>query len=170
VGFVSLGCPGPRRGMLVFMTSCFLRCQLCLVLKRTLRYRPVLQFMTSLSPPPGSEVLSVQPWFYLEVVEPSRGGNLVGLYTRGFPRKSLARPGTRVPVKGSECGQGGEVSSLLPLWWSPPLLSLQCPNSMLPCTELGWVWPKRSQVAREECGRASGELQESRSLPKCYSS
>jgi hypothetical protein len=29
-----------------------------------------------------------------------------GLSTRGFPGKSLARPGARVPAKGSECRGG----------------------------------------------------------------
>jgi hypothetical protein len=32
----------------------------------------------------------------------------VGLRTRGFLQKSLARPGTRVLMKGSECGQEGK--------------------------------------------------------------
>ena len=37
--------------------------------------------------------------------------NDVGLGTRGFPWRSLARPGARVPVKGSKRRQGGEVVS-----------------------------------------------------------
>jgi hypothetical protein len=45
----------------------------------------------------------------------------LGLGTRGFPRRSLARPGAKVPAKGSEeCGQGGEVASWLLLCWSAP--------------------------------------------------
>jgi hypothetical protein len=39
----------------------------------------------------------------------------VGLSTRGFPWKSLARPGVSVLAKGSECRQGGEVTSQFPL-------------------------------------------------------
>ena len=35
----------------------------------------------------------------------------VGLCTRGFPWRSLARPGSRVQEKGSECGEGAEVTS-----------------------------------------------------------
>lgn len=35
----------------------------------------------------------------------------VGLCTRGFQWRSLALPGVRVPVKGSEYGQGGEITS-----------------------------------------------------------
>ena len=39
-------------------------------------------------------------------------GKLVALGTRGFPRRSLSMPGARVPVKGSECRQGDEVSAM----------------------------------------------------------
>ena len=39
--------------------------------------------------------------------------NDVGLGTRGFPWRSLARPGARVPMKGSVCRQGDEVSAVL---------------------------------------------------------
>jgi hypothetical protein len=35
----------------------------------------------------------------------------VCLCTRGFPQRSLAQPGVRVPVKGRKCWQGGEVTS-----------------------------------------------------------
>ena len=58
----------------------------------------------------------------------------VGLSARGFPRRSLARPGVRVPVKGRECTQPR---------------SLSCLNSVLLCTE-------SDQRASEECIRASG--------------
>jgi hypothetical protein len=37
----------------------------------------------------------------------------VGLSTKGFPSKSLAKPGVRVMAKGSEYRQGGEVASAL---------------------------------------------------------
>lgn len=60
----------------------------------------------------------------------------VGLGTRGFPRRSLARPGVRVPVKGRECTQPR---------------SLSCLNSVLLCTE-------SDQLASEECIRASGSF------------
>jgi hypothetical protein len=33
----------------------------------------------------------------------------VGLCTRDFPWRSLAWPGVRIPTKGSQCEQGGEV-------------------------------------------------------------
>ena len=35
----------------------------------------------------------------------------VGLGTRGFPWRSLSKLGGKIPVKGSECRQGGEVSA-----------------------------------------------------------
>ena len=68
-----------------------------------------------------------------------------GLGTRGFPRRSLVRPGMRVPEKGSECGQGG-MKSL-------PCLS---GHSEWLWIELGQVEPRRSQLSSEECGRTSG--------------
>jgi hypothetical protein len=37
---------------------------------------------------------------------------LVGLGTRGFPRRSLSRSGARVPAKGSECRHGDEISAV----------------------------------------------------------
>ena len=40
----------------------------------------------------------------------------VGLGTRGFPQRSLSRPGEKVPAKGSECRQGDEVSELSRVW------------------------------------------------------
>ena len=36
----------------------------------------------------------------------------VGLGTRGFPGRSLSRPGARVPAKEGECRQGDEVSAV----------------------------------------------------------
>jgi hypothetical protein len=36
----------------------------------------------------------------------------VGLGTRGFPQRSLSRPGVRVPEKGIECRQGDKVSAM----------------------------------------------------------
>jgi hypothetical protein len=78
----------------------------------------------------------------------------VHLGTRGFPRRSLARPGVRIPAKRRECGQGGEVASLLCQLAPPP--SLPCCNSRLLFTESGRAGPRRSQLASEECLRASG--------------
>jgi hypothetical protein len=76
----------------------------------------------------------------------------VGLGTRGFPQRSLARPGARVRAKGSECRQGEEVSTL-------PSRSLG--NSKLLCTESGQAEPMRSGLSSEECGRtSSGSLGE----------
>ena len=49
----------------------------------------------------------------------------MGLSTRDFAWKSLARPGARVPAKGSKCGQGGEVGSPLKLCQLAPPPSLQ---------------------------------------------
>ena len=71
----------------------------------------------------------------------------VGLGTRGFPRRSLVRPGVRVPAEGSECRQGDEVSAM-------PSKSLS--NSEQLCTESGWAGPMRSRLSSEECGRTSG--------------
>ena len=71
----------------------------------------------------------------------------MGLGTRCFPRRSLARPGARVPVKGSECRQGDEVSAM-------PSRSLG--NSELLCTELGQAGVTRSRLSSEECSRTSG--------------
>jgi hypothetical protein len=36
----------------------------------------------------------------------------VGLDTRGFPQRFLASPGESIPAKGSEGGQGDEVSAV----------------------------------------------------------
>ena len=66
----------------------------------------------------------------------------VGLSARGFPRRSLARPGVRVPAKESERGQGGAVTSA----WSATAVgsaSISATPSRLlsysapPCTESG---------------------------------
>ena len=52
----------------------------------------------------------------------------VGLSTRGFPPRSLARPGVRVQAKGRELKKGGGELPLPPLLLllllPPPLLSL----------------------------------------------
>jgi hypothetical protein len=56
----------------------------------------------------------------------------VGLGTRGFPWRSLARPAARVPVKGRKFGQEEEVTSLLLLCRLAPPPSLLFSNSMLP--------------------------------------
>lgn len=47
-----------------------------------------------------------------QVIEAFNIWSVVGLSTRGLPRRSLARPGMRVPAKGHKCRQGGEVASL----------------------------------------------------------
>jgi hypothetical protein len=95
----------------------------------------------------------------------------VDLGTRGFPQRSLARPGVRVPAKGIEFKQGGKVASMLLLCWLAPFLSLLCCNSVLPCTESGRAGPARSRLASKDCGRVSGGTSgEPISPPKCYSS
>ena len=71
----------------------------------------------------------------------------MGLGTRGFPWRSLSRPGTRVPAKGSKCRQGDKVSAV-------PSGSLS--NSKLLCTEPGQAGLTRSPLSSEECGGTSG--------------
>ena len=61
----------------------------------------------------------------------------MGLNTRGFPGKSLARPGARVLAKGSECRQGGQGSTK-----SLPSKSLS--NSKRLCTESSQAGRMRS--------------------------
>jgi hypothetical protein len=85
----------------------------------------------------------------------------VVLGTRGFPRRSLARPGMTVPAKGCKCWQGDKVSAM-------PSRSLG--NSELLCTESGWAGPRRSDYPVRSSAEPQVELQERRSLPKCYSS
>ena len=70
----------------------------------------------------------------------------VGLGTRGFPQRSLAKPAARVPAKGSECKQGDEVSAFSPGRSVTP---------SRPCTESCLAEPTRSQTS-EACGRTSG--------------
>jgi hypothetical protein len=73
----------------------------------------------------------------------------VGLSTRDFLRRFLTRPGAGVPAaKGSECGQGGEVSAMPSRLLGNSELSRAEPL----CTELASIGP----LASEECGRASG--------------
>ena len=82
----------------------------------------------------------------------------VDLGTRGFPRRSLARPGARVLAKGSKCRKGNEISAV-------PFRSLDNPE--MGCAVLGHReadYPVRS-VAEPQVA-----LWESRSFPKCYSS
>jgi hypothetical protein len=47
-----------------------------------------------------------------QVIEAFYIWSVVGLSTRGLPWRSLARPGMRIPAKGSKCRQGGQVASL----------------------------------------------------------
>ena len=47
----------------------------------------------------------------------------VGLGTRGFPWRSLSRPGGKVPAKGSECRQGDKSLPRLPSHLVTPSLS-----------------------------------------------
>ena len=61
----------------------------------------------------------------------------VGLCTRGFPRRSLARPGARVLVKGSECRQGRKVASTASAAAVGTTSSLLCLQVIQPCTESG---------------------------------
>jgi hypothetical protein len=58
----------------------------------------------------------------------------VGPSTRGFPWRSLARPGARVLANGSKCVQGSSISAV-------PSRSLG--NSKLLCTESGQAVPMR---------------------------
>jgi hypothetical protein len=80
----------------------------------------------------------------------------VGLSTRDFPWKSLARPGERILVKEAKAGREGK----LPLYFcsarSAPPRSLPCHNSVLPCTESGRVGPARSRLDSEKCFRRAG--------------
>ena len=55
-----------------------------------------------------------------------------------FLQRSLARPGARIPVKGSECGQGG-VKSLT-------CLPGHSGHSKRLCTESGWAGPMKSTI------------------------
>ena len=60
----------------------------------------------------------------------------MGLSTRGFPQRSLARPSER--VLESVGREGKLLLLLLLLQLAPPLSLLFLPgNSELPCTELG---------------------------------
>jgi hypothetical protein len=83
---------------------------------------------------------------------------IVGLGTRGFPWRSLSRPGTRVPVKGSKCRLGGEISAL-------PSRSVTPSRS-----ELSWVGLGRQEAYYpvRSVSRPQVALRERRSLPKCY--
>lgn len=72
----------------------------------------------------------------------------VGLCARGFPQRSLARPDGRVPAKGSECGQGGEVASVVYASAVGSTTISAMPSgllgySMLPCTESSQAGPTR---------------------------
>ena len=70
----------------------------------------------------------------------------MGLGTRGFPRRSLSRPGGKAPEKGSECRQGDEVSAM-------PSRLLQ---DSLSSTESGQAGPGKSRQSNEECGGTLG--------------
>ena len=76
-------------------------------------------------------------WFFLHV----------GLGTRGFPQRSLSRPGASIPVKIREYRQWDEVSAM-------PSRSLG--DSKLLWTESGQSGPSKSQLSSEECGETSG--------------
>ena len=72
----------------------------------------------------------------------------VGLGTRGFPRRSLARPGVRVPAKGSECGQGEKVTSAASASVVRSTSISAVPSRLLgysgqPCTESGRAGPTK---------------------------
>jgi hypothetical protein len=88
----------------------------------------------------------------------------MGLSTRGFPQRPLAWHGVRVSEKGSEFGQGGEVTSAAStavvgstfhLYGASRLLSY----SMQSYTESGRAGPTRDRLANEECSRSSGGAQ-----------
>ena len=75
----------------------------------------------------------------------------MGLCIRGFPWKSLARPGARVPAKGRECSQGGEVTSETSAATVGPTSF-----SAVQSGESDQAGPMRGQLASEECSRVSG--------------
>lgn len=56
--------------------------------------------------------------------------------TRGFPWRSLSRPGARVPVKGSECRQGDKVSAM--------------PSRSLGNSELLWTESVQAEVTKSD--------------------
>jgi hypothetical protein len=80
----------------------------------------------------------------------------MGLCTRGFPKRSLAKPGTRVQIKGRECWCHLNFSKTLYL---------------LPCSELDQA-EKRGWLAKEKCRELLVAFRAIRSLPQwqCYSS
>ena len=86
---------------------------------------------------------------------------VVGLCTRGCPQRSLARPGARVLVKGSVCGQEGEGTSAASAAAVGSTSVSAMPSRLLgysipPCTESDRAGLTRDLLASEECGRASG--------------
>ena len=87
----------------------------------------------------------------------------VGLCTTGFPQRFLAQPGSRVPEKGSECRQEGDVTSTASAAAVGSTSISAMPSRLLsysapPCTELGLDGPMRGQLASGESGGASGCL------------
>lgn len=86
----------------------------------------------------------------------------MGLSTGGFPWRTLAGPGARVPAKvpaklqrngGSKWGREGKL--VLPFRYSSTSISA-LPSRLLsysipPCTELDQAGPTRGQVVSEEC-------------------
>jgi hypothetical protein len=74
----------------------------------------------------------------------------VDLGTRGFPRRSLARPGARVLAKGSKCRKGNEISAV-------PFRSLDNPE--MGCAVLGHReadYPVRSVAEPQGAGVGVG--------------
>jgi hypothetical protein len=88
---------------------------------------------------------TVSPSFFFPVT-PSHIFH-VGLGNRGFPRRSLSRPGARVPAKGSKCMQGDKASAV-------PFRSLG--NSEPLWTDWGLAGQRKSRLSSEECGGTSG--------------
>jgi hypothetical protein len=79
--------------------------------------------------------------------------------------------GARVPAKYSKCGQGGEAASTISAAAVGSTSVSAVPSRYLgysspPCTESGRAGPKSVRSAAE----LHVALQESRVLPKCYSS
>jgi hypothetical protein len=83
----------------------------------------------------------------------------MGLCTRGFPWKSVAWPGGRVPVKGSECRQGWQVTSAAAVGSTSisAVPSRLLSYSTLPCTESDCTGLMRDQLS-EEWGGTSGSI------------
>ena len=82
------------------------------------------------------------------------------LGTKGFPRRSLASLGARVPANTKECRQGGEVANLLLQCQSIPPLSLLC-HAVILCH------PALSRVPKSTGGLVSNVFFRYLAVPLC---